>query len=68
MKDWNKISRQVTSQYDEVSFIPIADLFEGKTDLYYEDNFHPNQEGYQLIAERVFEYIKESIQKEEEEA
>jgi len=68
MQDWNHISRQVTSQYGNVSFIPVADLFEGSKDLYSEDNFHPNQEGYQLIAERVFEYIKEFIQREDEKA
>jgi len=68
MNDWNNISRDVASQYDHISFIPIADLFEGRKDLYYKDNFHPNLEGYQLIAERVFEYIKESIQQEDEKA
>lgn len=68
MKDWNSISKKVSSQYSNVTFIPIADIFEGSSELYYEDNFHPNQEGYQLIAERIFKYIKESIQQDGEEA
>lgn len=68
VRDWNDIGREVTSDYDNVSFIPVKDIFEDVTkDLYYEDNFHPNYTGYKLIAERVFEYIKEDVQLLEEE-
>lgn len=68
VNDWNDIGKQVTSKYENVSYIPVKDIFQDPTkDLYYEDNFHPNHKGYQLIAERVFEYIKDEVQQIEEE-
>ncbi|WP_047152253.1 SGNH/GDSL hydrolase family protein [Aneurinibacillus tyrosinisolvens] len=61
--DWNHIGGSVVSSYPHATFIPVADLFHNaKESLLYEDNFHPNKRGYQLMAERVLQYIKPGIQ------
>ncbi|WP_423808659.1 SGNH/GDSL hydrolase family protein [Pontibacillus yanchengensis] len=66
--DWNRISKEVVSENEGVQFIPIKDLFENPTQpLYSEDNFHPNENGYKLMAKRVLESIKDDIEKIENE-
>ncbi|WP_201713232.1 SGNH/GDSL hydrolase family protein [Rossellomorea arthrocnemi] len=53
--NWNEASRQVLSGYDQTLFVKIQDLFIDAGDtLLYEDYFHPNDEGYKLIADRMF--------------
>ncbi|WP_392391084.1 MULTISPECIES: SGNH/GDSL hydrolase family protein [Oceanobacillus] len=55
---WNTASSNIASEYENITFIPTEDLFTVKaTNLFAEDNFHPNYEGYYLIAERVLDYI-----------
>ncbi|GEN53396.1 SGNH/GDSL hydrolase family protein [Halobacillus faecis] len=64
MGDWNDISRRVTDDYEQATFIPIRDLFEGNEEelLWEEDLFHPNERGYKKMAERVLQYIREDIE------
>ncbi|MGR9048342.1 SGNH/GDSL hydrolase family protein [Halobacillus faecis] len=64
MGDWNAISRRITDDYEQASFIPIRDLFEGNEEelLWEEDLFHPNERGYKKMAERVLQYIREDIE------
>ncbi|SDJ33274.1 SGNH/GDSL hydrolase family protein [Salimicrobium halophilum] len=63
MSDWNRISKQVMTEFTNISFIPIRDIFEStEEDLLWEDNFHPNELGYKRIAERVLEYIRDDIE------
>ncbi|WP_406945098.1 SGNH/GDSL hydrolase family protein [Halobacillus sp. SY10] len=64
MGDWNDISRRVTADYEQATFIPIRDLFEGNEEelLWEEDLFHPNERGYKKMAERVLQYIREDIE------
>ncbi|AKG03620.1 hypothetical protein AAV35_001680 [Salimicrobium jeotgali] len=63
ISDWNRISRQVLTEFDNTGFIPIRDIFEGADeDILWEDNFHPNEAGYKRMAERVLEYIREEIE------
>ncbi|WP_164667505.1 SGNH/GDSL hydrolase family protein [Virgibacillus doumboii] len=58
VENWNSTGKKVTGQYDNVSYIPTADLFSNaNTDLFADDNFHPNHRGYQLMAERILEHI-----------
>ncbi|WP_246050138.1 SGNH/GDSL hydrolase family protein [Aquibacillus sediminis] len=65
---WNTAGRNVTNQYDQASFIPTDDLFQSvDKNLFADDNFHPNADGYQLIAERVLTYLRPYIMKESEE-
>lgn len=60
LENWNNAGKSVSGQYEDVTFIPTVDLFnDTNTDLFAEDNFHPNHAGYQRIAKRVLEYITE---------
>ncbi|MFC7783644.1 MULTISPECIES: SGNH/GDSL hydrolase family protein [unclassified Rossellomorea] len=53
--DWNDASQEVLSDYDKTLFVKIEDLFIDAGDtLLYEDYFHPNDEGYKMIADRMF--------------
>ncbi|KGP74064.1 hypothetical protein N782_17135 [Pontibacillus yanchengensis Y32] len=68
IQDWNSISKDVVRENEGVEFIPIKDLFENPTQpLYSEDNFHPNENGYKLMAKRVLDSIKSEIEKIEDE-
>jgi lysophospholipase L1-like esterase len=64
MGDWNATSRGVINDYEQATFIPIRDIFEGSEEelLWEEDLFHPNERGYKKMAERVLEYIREDIE------
>ncbi|KMY54541.1 GDSL family lipase [Bacillus sp. FJAT-27231] len=56
--DWNEGSKEVVEQYDKTCFVPVEDLFKNtKENLLYNDQFHPNDKGYELIANRIFETI-----------
>ncbi|WP_027409767.1 SGNH/GDSL hydrolase family protein [Anoxybacillus tepidamans] len=59
---WNGGSKEVLRQYDHTVFVEIKDLFDNRDDLLYSDQFHPNEQGYQLIAERVYQQLLRSIQ------
>ncbi|MGF3103350.1 SGNH/GDSL hydrolase family protein [Rossellomorea sp. DUT-2] len=53
--DWNGASRAILSDYDKTLFVKIEDLFIDAGDtLLFEDYFHPNDEGYKMIADRMF--------------
>lgn len=55
---WNETGLEISSEYENSTFIPIEDLFhDTSVNLYSEDNFHPNYEGYYRIAERVLNYL-----------
>jgi len=56
--EWNGTGEAITEELENVAFIPTSDLFD-KTDkdLIAEDNFHPNNRGYQLMAKRVLMYL-----------
>jgi lysophospholipase L1-like esterase len=60
IRNWNSASEQVLSSYDKTLFIKIDDLFIDSGDtLLYEDYFHPNDEGYKLIADRMFTILSQ---------
>lgn len=53
--DWNNRSEKVLAEYDHTYFVSIESIFENPTsDLLYEDYFHPNDQGYKLIAEAIY--------------
>jgi lysophospholipase L1-like esterase len=56
--NWNNVSRQVVVGYKNAEFVPVYDIFNHhEKDLLYTDYFHPNDKGYKLIANRVFQYM-----------
>ena len=57
VEEWNGTGKRVAEENNE-TFIPTADLFDDPTeDVFAEDNFHPNDLGYQRMAKRVLEYL-----------
>lgn len=55
---WNQTSIDTSQKYDEATFVPVKDLFdETEINLFAEDHFHPNLNGYQRIAKRVLTYL-----------
>jgi lysophospholipase L1-like esterase len=60
MNSWNDAGKAVTEEYENVNYIPVADLFSQRTiELLADDYFHPNTSGYKLMAKRVLEYVDE---------
>lgn len=55
---WNQTGINTTAKYDEATFIPIKDLFDGAViNLFADDHFHPNKFGYERMAGRVLKYL-----------
>lgn len=60
VSDWNEASQRVVSNYSNAYFVGIEDLFMNPAEsLLHTDNFHPNDKGYELIAERLNETLEE---------
>ncbi len=60
--EWNQTGQNVVNQYSNSYFVSIEDLFlNGKEDILYTDHFHPNDKGYQLIAEKLNETLVEQV-------
>lgn len=60
VSDWNVASQRVVANYSNAYFVSIEDLFLNPTEsLLYKDNFHPNDRGYELIAERLNETLEQ---------
>ncbi len=54
VRHWNYQSAEMSATFPKIVFVPTFDLFELQVNDYlYTDKFHPNTEGYRLIAERV---------------
>lgn len=52
---WTMESREVIESYPNGTFIPVHDLFLLEDiNLLADDNFHPNETGYQLMGNRVY--------------
>lgn len=58
VRAWNFKSAEISALYPKTVFVPTFDLFQLNVNQYlYTDQFHPNTEGYRLIAERVASLI-----------
>ncbi|WP_442593886.1 GDSL-type esterase/lipase family protein [Neobacillus sp. D3-1R] len=58
VRQWNFETSELLDQFPQTVFVPTFDLFQLKVNDYlYSDKFHPNAEGYKLIAERVASLI-----------
>ncbi|MEW9669022.1 GDSL-type esterase/lipase family protein [Ammoniphilus sp. 3BR4] len=59
VRQWNHETSELLDKDHQAVFVPTYDLFQINVDQYlFSDKFHPNTEGYQLIAERVAGLIK----------
>lgn len=71
VNEWNDIGQETIEERPHGHYIPVKDIFDDTEDDYMsDDNFHPNHKGYQLMAERVLEYItndKEDVANQDEE-
>jgi lysophospholipase L1-like esterase len=58
VREWNFDTSILLDEDNHAVFVPTFDLFQLKMkDYLYTDQFHPNSEGYKLIAERVASLI-----------
>lgn len=58
---WNATSQKHISQMENMFFVDISTIFlEGMNVLYEEDLFHPNELGYEKIADAIHEKMVES--------
>ena len=56
--EWNNETRALVESHPESTYVPTFDLFQDQMeDFLYEDYFHPNEEGYQAIAEQLYALI-----------
>lgn len=55
---WNEKAFETIHAYPNMILVPTADLFQQNlTDYLYSDHFHPNQQGYERMAERVVQAL-----------
>ncbi len=59
VRDWNRTAEEVSSTIPRIVFVPTYDIFQlSVNDYLFTDKFHPNQQGYRLIADRIAPLIK----------
>jgi lysophospholipase L1-like esterase len=59
VQKWNDSVFAMTNKYPNMVLVPTYDLFERNLLKYlYTDHFHPNQDGYERIADRIAQIIK----------
>ncbi|GAE46269.1 SGNH/GDSL hydrolase family protein [Mesobacillus boroniphilus] len=60
--EWNGQSLTIVEQDGNSYFVDIHDIFlNNEENLLYTDYFHPNDRGYQLIADRIYEILDEQV-------
>jgi lysophospholipase L1-like esterase len=58
IEEWNYGIVNILGKIEKTYFVPTIDLFLNKPKKkYFSDSLHPNSTGYQLIANRVFQYL-----------
>ena len=55
---WNGVISETALGYPDVQTVPVFDLFQDRADRLATDRFHPNREGYRLIAERLTQTLR----------
>ena len=56
---WNSALERATVDYKDVLVVPVADLFADRPDRLAGDRFHPGPRGHELIAERLFDTLRD---------
>ncbi|WP_339146384.1 MULTISPECIES: SGNH/GDSL hydrolase family protein [unclassified Sutcliffiella] len=57
--NWNATTISVLDEYPNTAYVPIQDIFiDPEENLLDDDQFHPNEKGYQLIGNNIIEEIK----------
>ncbi|WP_273850496.1 SGNH/GDSL hydrolase family protein [Guptibacillus spartinae] len=57
---WNGASQATVEKDDHTTFVPIYELFSSVDEnLFFEDGFHPNDQGYELIARQIQYRLKQ---------
>jgi lysophospholipase L1-like esterase len=58
IQKWNNAAFDIAHKYPNIIVVPTSDLFELNLNKYlYTDHFHPNQDGYARIAERIAQVV-----------
>ncbi|MBU7316887.1 GDSL-type esterase/lipase family protein [Paenibacillus oleatilyticus] len=58
IQQWNAAAFDLANRYPNITLVPTYDLFELNLNKYlYTDHFHPNQDGYDRIADRIADRI-----------
>jgi lysophospholipase L1-like esterase len=60
LAEWNSIGQKVLANYKNTYFVHIEDIFQNENVLH-SDYFHPNNKGYYLIANRLFDVLTENV-------
>lgn len=56
---WNGAAFELANKHPNITVVPTYDLFQLHLNKYlYSDHFHPNQEGYERIAERMADTLQ----------
>jgi lysophospholipase L1-like esterase len=59
LQKFNNGAFEIINSYKNMTFVPTYDLFERDGLKYlYSDHFHPNQDGYERIADRIVQILK----------
>ncbi|OES44550.1 GDSL-type esterase/lipase family protein [Domibacillus iocasae] len=58
VRTWNERADEVAASMDRTIFVNVETIFgEGSDGLFFEDQFHPNDIGYEQMAGRIFDTI-----------
>ncbi|MFC4078347.1 GDSL-type esterase/lipase family protein [Salinithrix halophila] len=52
---WNQTIHSVSQEFEGIVVIPVSDIFQLHPKLLYKDQLHPNDKGYEVIAERLLQ-------------
>lgn len=66
VRNWNNQTAEISANYAKTIFVPTYDIFQQNVQTYlYTDHFHPNKQGYQLMADRVASLISWEVDEDE---